>query len=113
MYNPGVLNKVATLQRLNPNKKTKNGFRDNAESWEDIKTFRCKILTEESKSIRSAFKYGAIVNLDYKIVECRFFEDIKHSDRLIINKKPYEIEVINNVEEANQWYRLWVKGVNT
>lgn len=112
MQNPGILNQVAKLQRLT-SIKTKNGFRDSSQSWEDIKTFRCKIITEENKSIRTAFKSGAISNLDYKIVECRYFEDINLSDRLIINKKPYDIEIINNVEEANKTYRLWVKYSNT
>lgn len=112
MYNPGVLNNVATLERLNPNKKTNNGFRDTDTSWEKVKSFRCKVITEESKSIRTVFKHGVITNLDYKIIECRFFDDIRHSDRIIINKKPYDIEIINNIEESNNFYRIWVKGVN-
>ena len=109
--NPGSLNKVAKLQRLNQSEKTNRGFKSE-ESWETIKTFRCNIITEENKSIRTVFKNGMIANLDYKIVTCRYFEDLRHSDRLIINGKPFEIEVINNVEEANREYRLWVKGIN-
>lgn len=109
--NPGKLNKVAKLQRLDTSKKTANGFRSE-ESWATIKTFRCNVTTEENKSIRTVFKQGAIANLDYKIVTARYFEDIRHSDRLIINGKPFEIEIINNVEEANKEMRLWVKGVN-
>lgn len=108
--NPGILNKVAKLQRLN-SKKNSNGFKTE-ESWETIKTFRCHVATEESKSIRTAYKYGAVVNLDYKIITARYFEDIRHSDRIIINGRAFDIEVINNVEEANKELRIWVKGAN-
>ena len=109
--NPGVLNKVAKLQRLNQSKKSNHGFRSE-ESWETIKTFRCNVITEESKSIRTVYKQGAVTNLDYKIVTCRYLEDLRHDDRLVINGKPFDIEIINNVEEANREYRLWVKGTN-
>lgn len=109
--NPGCLNKVVKVQRLNQSNKNNRGF-NSEQSWETIKTIRCSIATEESKSIRTAYKSGVIANLDYKIVTCRYFEDLRHSDRLIINNKPFDIEIINNVEEANKEYRIWVKGVN-
>ena len=108
VVNPGKFNKVVKLQRLNNSKKNR-GFAGE-ESWETIKTFRCCIETEESKSIITAYKYGAVVNLDYKIITTRYFEDIRHEDRIIINNKPFEIEIINNVEEANVQLRIWVKG---
>ena len=108
--NPSNLNKVAKLQRLNQAKKSNNGMLV-PEAWETIKEFRCGILTEESKSVRTAFKDGVVANLDYKIVTARYFEDIRHEDRLIINGKAFDIEIINNVEEANQELRIWVKGV--
>lgn len=107
--NPGELKKVAKLQRLDPTAKSKNGM-PVKDSWKDIKSFRCKIETEESKSIRSAFKDGVVANLDYKIVTARYFEDVRHGDRLIINGKPFDIEIINNVGEENVELRLWVKG---
>lgn len=106
--NPGTLNKVAKLQRLNKNKKSRGFVTE--ESWETIKTMRCSIETEESKSIRTAYKYGAVINLDYKIITTRYFEDIQLSDRVLINGKQFEIEIINNVGEANEQLRIWVKG---
>lgn len=110
--NPAVLNKVAKLQRLNKNKKSKNGMLA-PDSWETIKEFRCGIMTEESKSVRTAFKDGVVANLDYKVVTARYFEDITHADRLLINGKAFDIEIINNVEEANQELRIWVRGART
>ena len=83
--NPGTLNKVAKLQRLVQGKKNKNGFKTE-DSWETIKTFRCNIMTEESKSIRTAYKYGVTDNLDYKIITARYFDDIRHSDRILLNE---------------------------
>lgn len=109
--NPGTLNKVAKLLRLKQNNKTKNGFRCE-EAWEEIKTFRCSVATEESKSIRTLYKNGVVDNVDFKIITCRYFNDIKHSDRIMLNGSVYEIEVINNVEEADKYLRIWVKGNN-
>ena len=109
--NPGRLNKVAKLQRLNKDKKNENGFATK-ETWETIKTFRCNIVTEENKSIRTLNKYGVTDNLDYKIITARYFEDIRHSDRIVLNGKTFDIEVINNIEEANKELRIWVRGNN-
>lgn len=110
--NPSILDKVAKLQRLNKSKKSKNGMMT-PECWETIREFRCGIQTEENRSVRTAFKDGVVANLDYKIVTARYFEDITHADRLVINGKQFDIEIINNVEEANQELRIWVKGVRT
>lgn len=109
--NPGVLNKVAKLQRLVQEKKNKNGFRCE-EAWETIKTFRCHVMTEENRSIRTVTKYGAVDNLDYKIITARYFSDIKHGDRILLNGKAFDVEIINNVEEANKELRIWVRGNN-
>lgn len=112
VINPGTLNKVAQVIRLNQSKKDDLGFKTK-ESWEVVKTIRCAVITEENKSIRTAYKSGVIANLDVKILTCRYFDDLRHSDRIILNKKQYEIEIVNNVEEANKEYRIWIKGTNT
>lgn len=111
MVNPGKYRNIAILQRKDPNAVTPNGFIDE-NAWKDVKTIRCSILTEESKAVRTVYREDSVNNLEFKIIECRFFEDIQSNDRILIKGKPYDIEFINNMEEENLYYRIWIRRTN-
>lgn len=108
MINPGKLNKVAKLLKRSFDELTPNGFISN-DSWVVVKTIRCSIQSETNQSKRTVYQDSGVYNIDYKIITCRFFEDINPQDKILLNNIQYDIEFINNINEESKIMEIYIK----
>ena len=103
--NVGDLKQVVEIQRNTPTTGD-SGFQE--DNWATYLKTRAKMEFDD-RLMREVFRNEGIDSSVVSIFTIRYFEGLSIKDRILFKGNGYDISGIDNIGEANRYYRIWAR----